>query len=98
MSGNNSMGAAPSLLDSGEVASKVSATGLDKRISSQSLIDIMYDGFYLVFLLRNHYFSTKPHEFRQKIYEFLDKFENDARKKASCQKTFMKQNTFIVLC
>ena len=71
MSGNNSMGSAPSLLDSGEVASKVSATGLDKRISSQSLVDIMYDGFYLVFLLRNHYFSTEPRQFRQNIYDFL---------------------------
>ena len=81
MSANNSTGSAPSLLDSGEVASKVSANGLDRRISSQSLVDIMYDGFYLVFLLRNHYFSTEPRKFRQKIYEFLDKFEMNARKK-----------------
>lgn len=72
---------APSLLDSGEVASKVSLEGLNRRLSSQSLIDIMYDGFYLVFLLRNHYFSTDPKQFRQKIYNFLDKFESTARKK-----------------
>ena len=71
MLGNNSIGSAPSLLDSGEVASKVSTAGLDRRINSQSLVDIMYDGFYLVFLLRNHYFSNEPRHFRQKIYDFL---------------------------
>ena len=60
MLGNNSMGSAPSLLDSGEFASKVPTAGLNRRISSQSLVDTMYDGFYLVFLLRNHYFSTEP--------------------------------------
>ena len=81
MLGNNSMGSAPSLLDSGEVASKVPTAGLNRRISSQSLVDTMYDGFYLVFLLRNHYFSTEPRHFRQKIYDFLDKFEMNARKK-----------------
>ncbi|WP_435950792.1 type IVB secretion system protein IcmH/DotU [Psychrobacter sp. DM8] len=81
MAGNNSTGSAPSLLDSGEVASKVSTEGLDKRLNSQSLVDIMYDGFYLVFLLRNHYFSTEPRQFRQKIYSFLDKYEINARKK-----------------
>lgn len=81
MSANNSSGSAPSLLDSGEVASKVSAEGLNRRMSGQSLVDIMYDGFYLVFLLRNHYFSTEPSKFRQKIYEFLNIFEVNARKK-----------------
>ena len=49
MLGNNSIGSAPSLLDSGEVASKVSTAGLDRRINSQSLVEIMYDGCYLVF-------------------------------------------------
>ena len=78
---------APSLLDSGEVASKVSLEGLNRRLSSQSLIDIMYDGFYLVFLLRNHYFSTDPKQFRQKIYNFLDKFESTA-----CKKGFMSED------
>ncbi len=81
MSGNNQAGSAPSLLDSGEVASKVSVDSLNRRVSSQSLVDIMYDGFYLVFLLRNHYYSTEPRKFRQKIYDFLDKFEANARKK-----------------
>lgn len=81
MSVNHTPSPAPSLLDSGEVASKVSVEGLNRRLSSQSLVDIMYDGFYLVFLLRNHYFSTEPAQFRQKIYDFLDKFESNARKK-----------------
>lgn len=82
MSVNHSSGSVPSLLDSGEVASKVSVKDLDKRISSQSLVDMIYDGFYLVFLLRNHYFSTEPRNFRQKIYDFLDKFESSARRKS----------------
>lgn len=81
MSANKPSMSAPSLLDSGEVASKVSTKGLDKRMNSQSLVDIMYDGFYLVFLLRNHYYSAEPQVFRQKIYDFLDKFEASARKK-----------------
>ncbi|MGP5222553.1 type IVB secretion system protein IcmH/DotU [Psychrobacter celer] len=81
MSTNQFPPAVPSLLDSGEVASTVSTDGLDKRLSSQSLIDIMYDGFYLVFLLRNGYFSNEPTVFRQKIYDFLNKFESSARKK-----------------
>ena len=81
MSVTPSNSSAPSLLDSGEVASRVSANSLNTRISGQSLVDLMYDGFYLVFLLRNHYFSVEPTKFRQKIYDFLDKFERNARKK-----------------
>ncbi|WP_199508119.1 MULTISPECIES: type IVB secretion system protein IcmH/DotU [unclassified Psychrobacter] len=81
MSTNTTANSRPSLLDSGEVASSISMEGLEKRLGSRSLIDIMYDGFYLVFLLRNYYFSQNPSDFRQKIYGFLDKFEVDARKK-----------------
>lgn len=81
MSTNKTLNTAPSLLDSGEVASGVSVDGLDRRINRQSLVDVMYDGFYLVFLLRNHYYSTQPQEFRSKIYDFLDSFESEARKK-----------------
>lgn len=72
---------APSLLESGEVASKVSVTGIQNRVTSYSLVDLMYDGFYLVFLLRNHYFTNDPVRFRQKVYQFLDTFERDAKKK-----------------
>lgn len=78
---NRPLNNAPSLLDSGEVASKVPVDGFERRIKRQSLVDVMYDGFYLVFLLRNHYYSTQPQSFRTKIYDFLDKFENKARKK-----------------
>ena len=41
----------------------------------------MYDGLYLIFLLRNNYYSDQPDEFRKHIHDFLDQFEGSARKK-----------------
>lgn len=81
MSIKNTASSTPSLLDSGEIGLRVSTEELNKRLASQSLVDIMYDGFYLVFLLRNHFYTTDPYDFRKKIYGFLDKFEINARKK-----------------
>lgn len=45
-----------------------------------SLIDILYDGFYIVFLLRNGYVPQQAEEFRQNILDMLERFEQRAIK------------------
>lgn len=49
-------------------------------IDTVQLIDLLYDGFYLVFLLKNGYIAEQAHSFRDKILEMLQQFEQQARK------------------
>ncbi|MCO8079988.1 type IVB secretion system protein IcmH/DotU [Acinetobacter lwoffii] len=44
-----------------------------------SLVDLLHDGFYIVFLLKNHYVPTTIESFREKILEMLNHFEHQAR-------------------
>ena len=48
--------------------------------STTNLIDLLHDGFYVVFLLKNQYIPANPDEFREKILTLLNRFENQARK------------------
>lgn len=45
-----------------------------------TLIDLLYDGFYIVFLLKNGYIPENPEQFRQKVLTFLIDFEQQAKK------------------
>jgi type VI secretion system protein ImpK len=48
--------------------------------ADRSLADIMHDGFYLLFLLRNRCAPIEVENFRERIKRFLDDFEKEARR------------------
>jgi type VI secretion system protein ImpK len=47
---------------------------------ARSLLDLLYDGFYMVFLLRNRYAPSDPEAFRDRIKQFLAGFERGAKR------------------
>lgn len=53
------------------------ATGAPKQTS---LIELMYDGMYLLFMLRNRIAPVDASSFREKIKIFLGEFERNARR------------------
>ncbi|WP_445114513.1 type IVB secretion system protein IcmH/DotU [Acinetobacter sp. WZC-1] len=73
-------GGAPSLFDDGQIGSGVQPP-LNSRISqTANLVDLLHDGFYLVFLIRNQYVPEKADAFREKILDLLNQFEQQAKK------------------
>lgn len=44
-----------------------------------SLLDLLHDGFYIIFLLKNHYIPADIDSFREKILHMLSQFEIQAR-------------------
>ncbi|HGH3561773.1 TPA: type IVB secretion system protein IcmH/DotU [Acinetobacter baumannii] len=72
---------APSLFDDGQIG-----TGRNNNSESQvklqaiNLIDLLHDGFYLIFLIRNQYVPADPQRFREKILDLLNRFEQQAKK------------------
>ncbi len=47
---------------------------------SRSLADMMYDGFYLMFLIKNRNAPIDADTFRERLREFLDEFERSAKR------------------
>jgi type VI secretion system protein ImpK len=47
---------------------------------ARSMLDLMYDGFYMLFLLKNRHAPQGFAEFRQRVREFLIQFERGTRK------------------
>jgi type VI secretion system protein ImpK len=47
---------------------------------AHSLLDLMYDGFYMLFLLKNRHAPQGHDEFRQRVRDFLTQFERGTRK------------------
>ncbi|HJF27202.1 MAG TPA: type IVB secretion system protein IcmH/DotU [Acinetobacter lwoffii] len=79
---NTTTSPGPSLFDDGQIGSGQlfnQSTAL-KNNTTTNLIDLLYDGFYIVFLLKNHYIPAHPASFREKILEMLNYFEHQARK------------------
>ncbi|MDA3464547.1 type IVB secretion system protein IcmH/DotU [Acinetobacter nosocomialis] len=72
---------APSLFDDGQIG-----TGGNNNSQSQAklqainLIDLLHDGFYLIFLIRNQYVPADAQRFREKILDLLNRFEQQAKK------------------
>lgn len=72
----------PSLFDDGQIGIGYTATQHVKTHVgyAANLVDLLHDGFYIVFLLKNHYVPTDVESFREKILEMLNRFESQARK------------------
>ena len=72
---------APSLFDDGQIG-----TGGNNNSQSQAklqainLIDLLHDGFYLIFLIRNQYVPADAQQFREKTLNLLNQFEQQAKK------------------
>lgn len=45
-----------------------------------SLVDLLYDGFYMIFLLKNGYTPTDHDSFRERLRSFLLEFERGSKK------------------
>lgn len=72
---------APSLFDDGQIGQgSLKQTTEPKLNSSSNLVDLLHDGFYIVFLLKNQYVPSNPENFRNKVMDLLNRFESQARK------------------
>lgn len=79
----NSLNNAPSLFDDGQIGIGFQArTDTDTPLyyATASLVDLLHDGFYVVFLIRNQYVPADLESFRQKVLDMLSRFETQARK------------------
>lgn len=66
----------PSLLDTPAIQRPVA----ESFSTAHSLMDLMYDGFYVLFMLKNRCAPQDEASFSSKIVEFLDNFERSAKK------------------
>lgn len=65
---------------------------------ARSLLDLLYDGFYMVFLLRNRYAPSNPEDFRERIRVFLAGFERGAKRlDASADDVYLAKFAYCAL-
>lgn len=76
MSQNN---IAPSLFDDGQIGGG-SLPQQSKITQATNLVDLLHDGFYIVFLLKNQYVPENANGFKDKILDLLNRFEHQAKK------------------
>ena len=75
---------APSLFADTVVGPHVRADDGEAPMSAprdaNSLLDLLYDGFYMIFLLKNGYTPTDAEAFRERIRSFLSAFERGSKR------------------
>lgn len=71
------MSNAPSLFS---VAPSLHSDDTPSESSAKSLVDLLYDGFYMLILLNNRSAPRDAEEFSGHIQKFLDQFERTAKK------------------
>ncbi len=65
---------------------------------AKSMLDLMYDGFYMLFLLKNRHAPTGFADFRERVREFLAQFERGTRKlEASAEDVYNAKYAFCAL-
>lgn len=91
------MNNAPSLFDDGQIGTgSISQPMTAKATSTTNLVDLLHDGFYIVFLLKNKYIPSGATEFREKIIALLNRFENQAENYNFHQMIFKMLNMLTV--
>lgn len=70
----------PSLFDNGQIGSGSTVAAPLKVTHLPNLIDLLYDGFYIVFLIKNGYRPQDAEQFRGQIFDLLQRFEQQAKK------------------
>lgn len=73
------MSYAPSLFG-GSTPSVTPAPTVEPTYQVRSLLDLLYDGFFMLFLLKNGHEPGDAKEFSQRIQDFLADFERGAKK------------------
>ncbi|MDB9695261.1 type IVB secretion system protein IcmH/DotU [Acinetobacter nosocomialis] len=72
---------APSLFDDGQIGAGGNNNSQSQaKLQAINLIDLLHDGFYLIFLIRNQYVPADAQRFREKILDLLNRFEQQAKK------------------
>jgi type VI secretion system protein ImpK len=69
---------APSLLSGARQPS--AAARAAPPAEARNLMDLMYDGFYMLFLLKNRYTPTEAESFRAKVREFLQQVDRGGKR------------------
>lgn len=71
----------PSLFgDAPASAPNPAADGIDSSRHARTLLDLLYDGFFMLFLLRNGQPPTSAEEFLARVRAFLDDFDRGAKR------------------
>lgn len=71
---------APSLFDDGQIGTGAKVQNSSITAQATTLVDLLHDGFYIVFLIRNQYVPENVDQFRTKILDQLNRFEQQAKK------------------
>ncbi|WP_175886571.1 type IVB secretion system protein IcmH/DotU [Burkholderia sp. BCC0044] len=74
------MSYAPSLFGDNVPPPLHSPASTDSAFQARSLLDLLYDGFFMLFLLKNGREPDSASEFSTRIQEFLSDFERGAKK------------------
>ncbi|TRY17175.1 DotU family type IV/VI secretion system protein, partial [Geobacillus sp. LEMMJ02] len=74
------MSYAPSLFGDNAPAPLHTPASTDASFQARSLLDLLYDGFFMLFLLKNGREPESAGEFGTRIQEFLSDFERGAKK------------------
>ncbi len=88
--------ATPSLFGAAQAAALPGATGAPRQ--ARDLMDLLYEGFYMVFLLRNRHAPTEPGVFRERLKAFLAQFERGTQRLgSSAEDTYLAKFAFTAL-
>jgi type VI secretion system protein ImpK len=89
---------APSLFPQGQAAAAAASKGAGGPRQAKDLIALLYDGFYMVFLLRNSYIPQQAQEFRERVKTFLAGFERGTQKLDSpTEDVYLAKFAFVAL-
>jgi hypothetical protein len=88
----------PSLFDDGQIGTGLSTPIVHSKIQTINLVDLLHDGFYIIFLLRNKYIPDQPAQFREKFWIYSIVLNSNLKNCCFLQTIFMMQNMLFVLC
>jgi type VI secretion system protein ImpK len=71
---------APSLLGARAAAATAGLARSGAHVDARTLLDLMVDGFYMLFLLKNRYTPSDAEAFRARLREFLQHVERGAKR------------------
>jgi len=71
---------APSLLPSSRLTSENTLARAVSPAEARTLLDLMYDGFYMLFLLRNRYAAVDSDAFRGRVRDFLAQVDKGGKR------------------
>ncbi|MBH9578879.1 type IVB secretion system protein IcmH/DotU [Inhella proteolytica] len=91
------MSTAPSLFGSAAPQQGAPSTARGQR-QARDLMDLLFEGFYMVFLLRNRHLPGSAVEFRERVKSFLASFERGSQRlNASAEDVFLAKFAFTAL-